>query len=205
MKHLALIAVTTMLAAAESRGQVIWNELVQPDLSDDYAAPTAFSLVPGDNLLFGVIDGDDGTGQFDRDYFSITIPAGYRLTAMPLTGYLSKDLAAFIALQPGPVFLNPPEMVTPDDLLGWTLFGPDDVGLDLLPIMGALGQGFTPPLEAGTYTFWVQQTGQFTEWSTNFIVEKIPTPSAAVLGALACGWCARRRRSWPAPARAGCM
>ena len=49
--------------------------------------------------------------------------------------------------------------------------------------VAANGQGFSPPLQPGTYSFWAQQTDDFTEYVLRFVVD-IPAPaSAALLGA----------------------
>jgi len=92
------------------------------------------------------------SGIIDRGYFSITIPQGYALSQLILEQYFSADPVAFIGIQPGPIFPNDPATVNPSDLLGWMHFGVDDVGADLLPLMGANGQGFVPPLSGGGRT-----------------------------------------------------
>lgn len=191
-----LVIVLMLLAFGRVAGAqgVIWDEQSQGDLSGDRLMPTALTLSPGDNLLFGIITGDDGTGRIDRDYFSVTIPSGYRLTQLVFGSYLSKDAAAFIGIQPGPVFPNAPEGVTPGDLLGWAIFGAELVGSDILPIIGSNGQGFTPPLEAGTFSFWVQQTGEFTEWSADFVVEEVPAPGSVSMLVIAASMTGIQRR-----------
>ena len=45
--------------------------------------------------------------------------------------------------------------------------------------MGANGQGFTPPLPAGTYSFWAQQTGEPTIDILDFVVT-VPSPGTAL-------------------------
>ena len=54
----------------------------------------------------------------------------------------------------------PPVGGTPDDLLGYTLYDIGDEGTDILPAIGQGdgAKGFVPPLGAGTYSFWVQET-----------------------------------------------
>ncbi|MDX2131650.1 MAG: hypothetical protein SFY69_06335 [Planctomycetota bacterium] len=189
----AILMLCVPLAAPASAG-LLYNEFLQGDLSNNRFEPTAFTLTPGSNELFGVISGDNPDGSFDRDYFSFTVPAGFQLSSITLTGWASDDFAAFGGIQPGPVFPNDPETVQPDDLLGWMLFGPQDLNVDLLPIMGSNGMGFTPPLPAGTYSFWVQQIGPYTEYGWDVVVD-VPSPGASAL-LLATGLAvARRRRS----------
>ena len=182
------------LTAAAANAQVLWDELGQGDLSDDRFHPTQLTLQPGSNLLFGIIDGDDGTGNIDRDYFTFTVPAGYALSEITLTNYFSADFAAFFGVQPGPVFPDDPDTVRPGDLLGWTLFGGSLQGSDILPLMAANGQTFTPPLPAGTYSFWAQQLDSYTEWVPDFVVT--PVPGIGGLGVAAVSLLAwpRRRR-----------
>lgn len=171
-------AVVALMFAASAPGQVFWNEGVDGDLSGDRLAPNAFVLNPGANTLLGVLEGVSNEGELDRDFFSITIPAGFELTQINLTSYVSDDFAAFIGIVPGSIFNLDPDDIAPSDLFGWTLFGPFDVGVDLLAELGANGMGFTPPLPSGTYSFWVQQTGSFTAWSADFVV--VPAPGAAL-------------------------
>lgn len=194
MRPFACVAVLFCVGVVNA--QPMWNEFTQGDLSDDRFAPTPFVLNPGSNVLFGVIDGDDGQGNIDRDYFSLTIAEGYTLSRIDLLVYLSDDFAAFVGVQPGPIFPNDPDTVEPGDLLGWTLFGPSDIGADLLPMIGSNGQTFAPPLPAGTYSFWAQQIDSFTEWVPDFVVEPVPAPGGVVLvGVAGLATLSRRRRS----------
>jgi len=173
-------SLVALLLAANAHAGIIWNEPVQGDFSDDRFAPTQLSVEVGSNLLFGNMRGGNDQG-LDRDYFSITIPEGAVLTQITLAAYLSEDFAAFIAIQPGAIFPDDPETVAPGDLLGWAHFGPDQEFTDLLALMGSNGQGFDAPLPAGTYTFWGQQVGAFTNYDLDFVVEEVPAPSSFVL------------------------
>ena len=83
-----------------------------------------------------------------------------------------------MGIQPGRSSPDP-DTVRPEDLLGWTLFGPFQIGADLLLLMGMNGMTFTPPLPAGSYPFWVQQLDNYTEWTADFTVE-VPEPAAAI-------------------------
>lgn len=171
----------------------LWNEGTQGDLSDDRLNPSAFALPAGGSTLRGVLEGvsDD---VVDRDYFSITIPQGFQLDSISLDAYTSTDFLAFIGLAPGAVFPFDPATVNADDLLGYALFGPFDVGGDLLAKIGQNGQGFTAPLAAGTYTFWAQQTGDFTEYTATFNVSAVPAPGVlSLVGITAVGLVRRRR------------
>jgi MYXO-CTERM domain-containing protein len=191
MKHVVTAAALVVLAAGSmARGSTIWDEFASGDLSDNRLSPNLFNLSVGSNVLVGFMAGADGQGAFDREFFSVTVPAGATLERIDLLFYESPDEAAFIGIQPGAIFEPDPSDVGPGDLLGFTLFGPPDVGTDLLADMSMLGQGFSTPLGAGTYAFWAQQTGDATAWTASFIV--VPTPG--VVGALALGAMATMRR-----------
>jgi hypothetical protein len=151
----------------------------------------------GDNVVTGA------TGRNDLDYLTFEVPAGHTLAAIVLEDYQSLDNKAFMAVQAGSVFTEPPDAseVEVGNLLGYVLFGSGEAakGHDLLPLMAVADGviGFTAPLPAGPYTFWIQQTGLATEYALNFQVA--PEPSGFLLAALAGGTCAaggvcRRRR-----------
>lgn len=191
MRWRGLLAIVVLSAAAGARAQVIYNEFVQGDISDDRFLPTALVLSEGSNILLGFMAGAQGP-TVDLDYFSITIPAGLQLDQIILTEYFSQDPVAFLAIQPGPIFPNDPLTVEPGDLMGWTHLEVGQVGLDVLAIMGTQGQGFIPPLPAGVYTFWAQQLGEPTDYTLDFVVTPAPG-SAALLGAGGVFACRRRR------------
>ena len=180
------------LVVTSAHAGVVYNEPVNGDVSDNRLAPTAIALALGNNSFFGVISGIRLDDTIDRDYFTITIPAGQRLESITLDNYISSDQAAFIGVAPGSTFPFAPDDVGPEDLLGFALFGGDLVGQDLLAVIGINGTGFTGGLGAGTYTFWVQQIGPPTEYSLNFTV--VPTPAAAGLLALGAITSMSRRR-----------
>lgn len=192
-RPLAIVASFALFSGC-ANAQVLWDELGQGDLSDDRFHPTQLTLQPGSNVLFGIIDGDDGTGNIDRDYFTFTVPAGYQLSEITLTNYFSVDFAAFFGVQPGPVFPDDPDTVRPGDLLGWTLFGGSLQGSDILPLMGANGRTFAAPLPAGTYSFWAQQLDNYTEWAPDFVVTEAPGVGGVGVGGAALFMWPRRRR-----------
>jgi hypothetical protein len=62
----------------------------------------------------------------------------------------------------GPLFTVPPTTASAAGLLGWTVYSDGNIGSDMLAAMSipALGSsGFSIPLPAGAYSFWVQETG----------------------------------------------
>lgn len=186
-------ALVVMSGASAACADVIYNEAIDGDFSGDRFAPTQLQLQPGSNELFGVLAGSKKKG-IDRDYYSITIPEGHVLAQLNLRAYDSFDAVAFIGIQPGDTFPNDPDSVGPGDLMGWVHFGSSELGLDILPIMGSNGQGFTPPLPAGTYTFWSQQIGKQAEYAFDFVVE-VPAPSGVAIMLSSMILVCKRRRS----------
>lgn len=192
MRGLGVVAVAVLAPLAGAQAQVIWDEANQGDLSDDRLAPTSLLLGAGDNRLLGVLEGTDTEGNPDRDYYSITIPAGFALSQIVLESYVSEDGGAFSAIESGATFPLSPDDATPANLMGWVIFGVATPNQDLLPTMDANGMGFDIPLGAGTYTFWTQQTGSATTYTWNFVV--VPAPATAGVFGLGLLAAARRRR-----------
>ena len=158
-----IITLTAGAVAALAYGQsfvradVAWNEGVHGDLSNDRLNPTVITVGLGVNSILAT------SVSGDREYFTMTLAPGWKLEQIFLASYASVDLTAFIGVQNGTVFTEPPTGTNVANLLGWAHFGPgvNTVGTDILDNMG-VGNGaigFTPPLPAGSYTFWSQQTG----------------------------------------------
>ena len=161
MRSIALLVVCALSSMAAVAGG--YSENKSGDLSGDRKMPTAISLDVGSNKISGKFGArSTGTGtEVDLDYFKIKIAPGQELSAIVLG--TATDVGAsvsFISLQAGKIMTVPPDTQTPAKLLGWSHFSTSDEGTDILPDIGAgLGAiGFTPPLGAGTYTFWVQET-----------------------------------------------
>lgn len=194
--RVARVALAVLVTAPAASAGLLWNEQLNGDFSDHHLTPTPLVLSPGQSEINGRIEDGGGGAHLDLDYFSLTIPAGHRLESMVLLTYLSPDAAAFLAVQPGPVFPQSPDDITGgDQLMGWVHFGPSYLGLDLLPFMAANGSGFTPPLPAGAFSFWAQQTDDLTEYTLLLDVQPIPAPPAAL--AALCGSLIMRRGRQP--------
>jgi hypothetical protein len=169
------------LVASQSRGGTIWDEAVNGDLSGDRQAPTTLMLSPGSNELFAT------SVAGDLEYVTFTVPPGGTWTELVLRSYSGNDALAFLAIQQGTTFTEPP--FTPDvsKLLGWAHFGPraGHLGNDFLAETGngAGAQGFTPPLPAGPYTMWLQQTGTVSSYQLDFVV--VPEPASLLLAGVA--------------------
>ncbi len=156
--------------------QVIWNEDVHGDLSGDRFNPTSLNLGWGSNVVIGSM------GEGDREYVHFHLAPGMELSQLRVLAYVSTDPLAFIGVQEGTIFTEPHEGANPGNLLGYTLWGPQDIGVDILPRMGQAPStiGFTPPLTGSDYTFWIQQTGDPTDYSLDFVT--VPEPATISLG-----------------------
>lgn len=175
----------------------VWNETTNGDLSSNRLAPTAINVAVGNNDVIGSVVGNPS----DLDYLTIIVPAGDELSQIILASFTSTDQKGFLGVQQGSTFTEPATGANPAHLLGYTHFGPGagNVGADILPGMGtgAGSQGFTAPLAAGSYTFWVQQLGALTNYDFNFVVRPVPEPATcgmAATSAVLCALTAMRRR-----------
>lgn len=172
----------------------IWDEDSYGDLSDDRFDPTPLYMPEGVWSLYAY-SGVYGEGIWDREYFTVTIPAGAQLSQLILVDYFGEDEAAFVGVQAGATMTVDPDNATPAELLGWYLFGPaiETLGTDYLPLIGqGPGSiGFSPPLPAGQYTFWMQQAGPICNYQWDFVVT--PEPGSLLLASLALAALFRRR------------
>ncbi len=197
MRKLVISAMFCLAAAAwmatgpgPAYGSIIHDEGVDGDLSDDRLDPTDLVLAEGTNSLIAT------SVSGDREYYTLTVPAGLQLSAVVMFSYSGLDETAFIAVQAGTSLTEPPTGTDPENLLGWTHFGPGagNVGDDILDDMGLAEPaiGFSPPLASGDYTFWSQQTGvNAATYQFDFVVT--PEPATLMLLGLV-GVAFRRRR-----------
>lgn len=154
---------------SEPADVVQFDEAIDGDIVDDPNNPTPVDLVIGQNRVNASMVAPD------LDYLTINVPAGSELTAIELTEYTSVDDVSFIGMQTGQNFTETPEDPNPANLFGFILFGGALEGGDILELMGANpdAQGFTPPLEAGDYSFWIQDTGpDLVTYRLSFVVEE---------------------------------
>jgi hypothetical protein len=181
---LTLCALLGLFSASALRA-ADYDEAVDGDLSGDGFNPTVIQLDPGSNLITAT------SSLGDREYYTTNLPPGTELEAIVLVSYVSQDEVAFIGVQSGTQFTEPPTGTDVSQLLGWMHFGPPFVGTDVLDDigMGNGAMGFTPPLVAGDYTWWSQQTGAtLSTYALDFQVvevQQVPAMSAAGM-AVAC-------------------
>ena len=178
----------SLLIASGAQAAVIWNEAVNGDFSGDRFNPTALTVSLGSNQILAT------TGDSELDFYTIHLDAGEQLSQIIVNAYGNQD-TSFIGMTTGTTFSVDPDMPDITALLGWTHFGPTNVGSDILPIMGSgfLGsQIFTGPLPAGDYSFWMNQFNEPTPYTLDFVVPPVPEP--ATMAALGLGVAAMLRR-----------
>jgi len=164
-----------------------WDESVDGDISGDRLAPSQVTLTSLSQVTGTVIAGD-------LDY--ITVHATYGIQAIVLDSFVSTDDLAFIAIQAGSTFTEPPTGTVVGNLLGYAHMSLP-TGQDLLPVMlsgpGAAGNNFPPGtnfLPVGD-TLWIQQTGA---QSVGYSLRFVPEPATWALFALGLGALVTRRR-----------
>lgn len=195
MKTATLLVLGLALTlSVPATGTVIYDEARDGDLSDLAASPTALALGAGSNRIVGTA----GVGLGDVDFFTLSLGAGLRLDGLFLDGYAGSNLS-FIAVQPGDEWTEGVGgAIDPANLLGWTHFGPGDVGNDILASLGsgAGASGFSPPLGSGVYTFLVQETAPVSiRYAFDFQVTPVPEPPLWALLGVGVVLLARRLRA----------
>ncbi len=149
----------------------LFDEADDGEISDDPFNPLPLQLTDSDNSIrASVIVGD-------LDYVTVNVPAGQVLSSITLEDYVSSNSTSFIGVQVGTVFTEPATGTTVGNLLGYAHFGSSMIGTNILPAVstGAGAQGFIPPLAAGDYTFWMQETSDAAvSFSLNFGLTAAP-------------------------------
>jgi hypothetical protein len=180
LRSIALLA-SAFLFGTAAHGSTIYNETVSGDLSNNGLAPTLLTFSLGPNDVLGST-GKSAAGVIDRDYFTFTVAPGLELTGitvLPGTQTLGALGESFIGVQTGPEVTVSTAATDATGLLGWDHYGADDIGVNILPAMGTSGlnsTGFTGPLPAGTYSFWVQEASV---GSVNYGLEFTVAPEPA--------------------------
>jgi len=174
-----LLLLTVLLSANVSwSAPISWIESVDGDLSGDRLAPTPLAFDVGVNRVSGSMG--LATGQpFDADVLTFEVTSGRQLVGIELLA-LEPDApigeGIFVAIGEG-------VSIAPFDAtlhLGDALVaGPGDVLAQLATgtIYGA--PGFTAPLGAGSYTFWIQETSTRADYELAFTV--VPEPGSALM------------------------
>lgn len=158
------------------------DEAVAGDLSNLGRNPSSLELTNGSNLVSG------RQGAPDIDFLHVVVPPGHVLDALlVLPGTVVGNGRSFIGVQQGDEFSADPAAAREEDLLGYThinaVFAPRDLLQDIGAGFGA--QGFSGPLPAGDYTFWIMETasGSF-PFRFDFVVSMSAGPAARQVPAL---------------------
>ena len=113
MKRNVFLAMAIGLAAGSaSLADVIWDEGVDGDLSNDWLNPTALVLADGTNSLFAT------SVKGDRDYVRLDVPEGFLLKTLILTAYESESEQSFVGVQAGTFFTEDPAKPDVGNILG---------------------------------------------------------------------------------------
>lgn len=194
----AVIALATITCAASA--QVLWDESVSGDASNDPLAPSnAGVMVLGSNVFAGTVSNVGGADP--RDYITFVVPDGLAITHLILLTFAPNNIA-WTHFDDGPTSVIPSPGTADSLLAGAHIPAAAPDGEDLFdnyqsgsPELLA-GPGFSGPIGPGTYTFLMQQTSAITQtYGLDFVVVPIPAPgvaSAAAIGAIVFGM--RRRR-----------
>ena len=185
LKSLAGIALSLAIFS-NAQAVTVYSESVSGDLSNNGLTPTAITLGLGSNEILGTTG--QTAGVSDRDYFTVTVPANFRLTQLieeAGTQAGGPGSLGFFAVQSGTQVTLPTNTATAAGLLGWIHYGPTAADINILPAMGIPAQGssgFVPPLGPGSYAFWLQDTSVGTfNYGLNLVLASIPEPSAGAL------------------------
>jgi len=155
-------------------------ESASNELSDNYLAPTPFTVEAGANTITGTLAGNGG----DLDMVQLIVPAGLRVTGLFLEAFSGGNNGSFLMMQPGATLSSPPSSTFADPV-GFSILAPTGVGTDLLPSITFPSLPTLAPfygasaLEAGSYAVWLNETGAASSYTLRF--EAVPEPSTGLL------------------------
>jgi len=180
-----VVGLASMSLGAAVTADVVWDEAVDGELSDDYLAPTALDFAAGSNTVIFTTD-DKGD---DVDIFFFNVADGLQLSGIILDSFVTNgddpNNLGFMAFSAGDVLGTNPD--APD---------PSDSGTDVFDVMSNAGgaQGYDGPLGSGDYTFWAQETSPTSDdWVVTFVLTPVPAPGVLAMAGLF-GLAGRRRR-----------
>ena len=197
MKTFLTLLTCSVSSLSLATGQSTFDEALSGDISDNYLAPTPFTVGLGNNILSGSLSG----GTNDLDLFELIVPNGLEVTAIRLLNYNStpSNNGSFLLLQPGNTLSIPPSNTFADPI-GFSIIGSTNVGSDLLPTIIVPGASTLAPffgtstLTSGSYAGWLNETGAAATYSIQFETSAIPEPSTSLFLALTAFCCVTHRR-----------
>lgn len=174
------------------------DEATDGDLSGIEQVPTVLELSLGDNIIAGSA-GSVGLNQ-DYDIFTFRVSSNMVLSSITVNAYEPSNGVSFLGVQAAASqwTAGKGNGITGSDLSGWTLFGANDIGTDVLPTMSTAlsgASGFDLPLGPDDYVFLIQDTGSAINYELNFTASPVPLPASLPLLGLAALGLLRRRRA----------
>jgi len=164
-----------------AQATIVYQESVSGDFSNNGLTPTSISVALGSNQIFGST-GRDTSSVVDRDYLTFTVPVGALWSGLlVLPGTTTIGNLGFIGLQAGNQVTVATAPANAAGLLGYRHYNAADINTDILAEIGTAGNsstGFIPPLGAGTYSLWIQETGSGTS-NYAFDIQLTATPEPA--------------------------
>jgi hypothetical protein len=197
--RLITVLCALFLTVAPSPGAVIHSESINGDLSGIFASPTPLTLALGANTILAQIGNNGDTGATnnarDADYFTVTIGAGQALISLTVDSFTfgpNNPGVSFAGYVAAAAFAGQAQ----ENIDGSAFFNASS-GNILDDFTGGL-----PPLSAGVYSFWFQET------SANVVnyqltLNVVPEPSTALLGVAGVALMLTCRRRLRSTARAG--
>lgn len=187
----------TACATPHAFGAVFaYDEAITGDISNNYLAPLVFTPTAGVSTLKGSV------ALNNPDLFTIVVANGLVLDSIRLLSYATSSSdpgnVSYLLSQPRATLSRPPTNGNNYGApIGYTSFGAFAVtgNLNLLPTITAGPPYFSiTEFGAGSYAFWVNETGPASTYEFAFNLTAVPEPSVmtALLAGLPLIW--RRRR-----------
>lgn len=173
------LAIFAFGIVAQTQADTVYRESTSGDLSNSGLTPTVLPVSLGSNQVFGTTGRVTAT---DRDYFMITVPTGLQISQiLELGGTTVGEAVSFFGIERGSQVTVATNATTADGLLGWVHYGPVSTDTNILPDLAVPSQGstgFSGPLQAGNYAFWIQDFGVGT-FSYSFDIRLAAATTAA--------------------------
>ncbi|MGJ8724079.1 MAG: PEP-CTERM sorting domain-containing protein [Roseibacillus sp.] len=174
-----LVLATSLALSTFVLGVSLYDETIDGDFSNDYLNPTSLNLKTGSNQISGSLFG----ASIDVDLFTFRLGPGEALSAIRVLEFSTFGIGgSFLGMQSGTqLSANPALGNAFPDAVGGRVFTAADAAVDrdILPFVVM----FPPfnsvnPLPEGDYVVWLNETGQPTQYTLDFVV--VPEPSSLV-------------------------